>query len=66
MRAVLPPQTVVGAVGGVDETSFEAYRAAGVSAFGLGSSLYKPGMSAADVAGRARRTVAAYDQGAEA
>ncbi|MCT4370787.1 2-dehydro-3-deoxy-6-phosphogalactonate aldolase [Yangia mangrovi] len=66
MRAVLPPQTVIGAVGGVDETSFEAYRTAGVSAFGMGSSLYKPGMSAADVAERARRTVAAYDQGAGA
>lgn len=64
-RAVLPPQTVIGAVGGVDDTSFEAYRAAGVSAFGMGSSLYKPGMSAADVAELARRTVAAYDQGAE-
>lgn len=66
MRAVLPPQTVIGAVGGVDETSFEAYRTAGVSAFGMGSSLYKPGMSAADVAERARRTVAGYDQGAGA
>lgn len=63
MRAVLPPETIVGAIGGVDETSFEAYRAAGVTAFGVGSSLYKPGMSAGDVAVRARRTVAAYDQG---
>ena len=35
---------------------------AGVSVFGLGSSLYKSGLAAADVAARARAAVAAYDQ----
>lgn len=63
MRAVLPAGTIIGAVGGVDETSFPQYRAAGVSAFGLGSSLYKPGMSAAEVGERAKRAVEAYDAG---
>lgn len=62
MRAVLPDNTVIGAVGGIDETSFAAYRAAGVTAFGLGSSLYKPGMCADEVAERARRTVTAFDR----
>lgn len=61
MRAVLPADTVIGAVGGVDETSFAPYRAAGVTAFGLGSSLYKPGFSAQDVATRARCAIEAYD-----
>ena len=61
IRAVLPKETVIGAVGGVDETSFADYRAAGVTAFGMGSSLYKPGFTLAEVTERAIRTVAAYD-----
>ncbi len=62
IRAVLPPAVVVGVVGGVAERDFEAYAAVGVTAFGLGSSLYKPGMSAADVAARGRMAVEAWDR----
>ena len=36
-----------------------------VRAFGLGSSLYKPGMTAADVAARAKATITAYDLAVE-
>jgi len=61
MRAVLPADTVVGAVGGVSEKDFAGYKAAGVTAFGLGSSLFKPGMSVDEVATRARAAVAAWD-----
>ncbi|MER9584110.1 2-dehydro-3-deoxy-6-phosphogalactonate aldolase [Mesorhizobium sp. M0276] len=61
MRAVLPAQTVVGAVGGVSEKDFAGYKAAGVTAFGLGSSLFKPGMSVGDVAARAQAAVTAWD-----
>lgn len=61
MRAVLPAGTVIGAVGGVSEADFGVYAAAGVTAFGLGSSLYKPGFDAAEVSRRARAAVAAYD-----
>ncbi|MFQ6776191.1 2-dehydro-3-deoxy-6-phosphogalactonate aldolase [Cereibacter sphaeroides] len=64
MRAVLPKATVIGAVGGIDETSFAAYRAVGVAAFGLGSSLYRPGMTADEVALRAQRSIAAFDAAA--
>lgn len=64
MRAVLPKATVIGAVGGIDETSFAAYRAVGVAAFGLGSSLYRPGMTADEVAVRAERSIAAFDAAA--
>ncbi|MGC9448013.1 2-dehydro-3-deoxy-6-phosphogalactonate aldolase [Cereibacter johrii] len=64
MRAVLPKATVIGAVGGIDETSFAAYRAVGVAAFGLGSSLYRPGMTADEVAARAQRSIAAFDAAA--
>jgi 2-dehydro-3-deoxyphosphogalactonate aldolase len=61
MRAVLPAQTLVGAVGGVSEKDFAGYKAAGVTAFGLGSSLFKPGMSVDEVAARAHAAVAAWD-----
>lgn len=61
MKAVLPADTIVGAVGGVSEKDFAGYKASGVSAFGLGSSLFKPGMSVDDIAGRARAAAAAWD-----
>ncbi len=61
MRAVLPRGAKVGAVGGVSEKDFPAYLAAGVSVFGLGSSLFKPGMRAEEVGERARAAVAGWD-----
>ncbi|SFJ27260.1 2-keto-3-deoxy-phosphogalactonate aldolase [Phyllobacterium sp. CL33Tsu] len=62
VSAILPRGTVIGAVGGVDENGFAAYSKVGVRTFGLGSSLYKVGASAAFVGERARVTVAAYDR----
>jgi len=61
IRTVLPADTKIGAVGGVSETNFADYIKFGITMFGLGSSLYRPGMSAADVATRARAAIAAYD-----
>ena len=61
VRAVLPRGTVLGVVGGVADAHFAAYAAVGVSVFGLGSSLYKPGLDAAEVGARAAAAVAAYD-----
>ena len=62
IRAVLPSGVMIAAVGGVSDQNFAEYIKGGVTAFGLGSSLYKPGMSAADVAARAEVTIAAYDR----
>lgn len=62
IRAVLPASVMIAAVGGVSDQNFAEYIKGGVTAFGLGSSLYKPGMTAADVADRARVTIAAYDR----
>ena len=62
IRAVLPATTPIGAVGGVSDKDFAGYKAVGVSVFGLGSSLYKPGATVEDVAQRARAAVAAWDE----
>jgi 2-dehydro-3-deoxyphosphogalactonate aldolase len=62
IRAALPAQTETYAVGGVGPSNFAEWLAAGVTGFGLGSSLYKPGQSAADVAQSARAAVSAYDK----
>lgn len=62
IRAVLPTDTMIAAVGGVSDANFAEYTKAGIAAFGLGSSLYKPGMTAAQVADRAKVTIEAYDR----
>lgn len=61
IRAVLPRDLLIAAVGGVGDENFAEYVRAGITAFGLGSSLYKPGMSAGEVRERCVRTIAAYD-----
>lgn len=61
IRAVLPAETMIAAVGGISEKNFAEYSKAGIHAFGMGSSLYKPGMNAAEVGVRAKATVQAYD-----
>ncbi|MFZ2100570.1 MAG: 2-dehydro-3-deoxy-6-phosphogalactonate aldolase [Oricola sp.] len=61
ISAVLPKGMVIGAVGGVSDLDFEAYGNHGIRLFGLGSSIFRPGMEAAEIAQRARKTVAAWD-----
>ena len=64
MRAILPPDSLVYAVGGAGPKNFSEWISASADGFGLGSALYKPGMSADDVRARARDIVAAYDEAA--
>ncbi len=54
LRAVLPPGTMVLPVGGMDATTIPAWRGAGAAGFGIGSALYRPGDTAADVGVKAR------------
>jgi 2-dehydro-3-deoxyphosphogalactonate aldolase len=61
LRAVLPEGTQVYAVGGAGPENFGEWFAASADGFGIGSALYKPGMSVDDVAARAAEIVAAYD-----
>jgi 2-dehydro-3-deoxyphosphogalactonate aldolase len=63
MKAVLPPALPLYAVGGANPDNFAEFFAAGCAGFGLGTYIYKPGMSASDVAGRAKAAVTAYDEG---
>jgi 2-dehydro-3-deoxyphosphogalactonate aldolase len=62
IRAVLPPGTQVYAVGGAGPDNFADWIKASADGFGIGSALYKPGMTTADIATRARDIVAAYDR----
>ena len=52
---------MISAVGGISDKNFAEFTKAGIHAFGLGTSLYKPGMTVAEVAARARATIGAYD-----
>jgi 2-dehydro-3-deoxyphosphogalactonate aldolase len=62
IRAILPRDCVTGAVGGVSEANFADYFEVGVRTFGLGSSLYKAGFSAAEVKQKALVSIKAYDE----
>ena len=53
MRAVLPKAVRLLPVGGIDPDAMAAYRQVGANVFGLGSALYREGMSAAEVGERA-------------
>jgi len=60
--AVLPAGTALIPVGGITPDNMQVFIDAGVSGFGLGSGLFKPGMSAAEVAERADAYMSACNQ----
>ena len=60
IRAVLPTGTKVYAVGGAGADNFKQWMDATADGFGIGSALYKPGLSVADVKARAVDMVAAF------
>ncbi len=59
LRAVLPTDMRVAAVGGIDATNAGAWLDAGVAALGTGSSVYRPGLSAAEAGTGAKALVGA-------
>lgn len=59
LRAVLPAHTLVLPVGGITLLNMAAYQAAGANGFGIGSALYKHGLSPSTVADNAMNFIAA-------
>lgn len=60
MLAVLPAATLLLPVGGITADNMAAWRGAGAQGFGIGSSLYKPGKTAAKVKQDAIEFIANY------
>lgn len=60
MRAVLPKDATIAAVGGITPETMGGYHAVGTQAFGLGSALFKPDYTLADIRSRASAFVEAY------
>ena len=58
LRAVLPADTRVLPVGGITPDNMQPYVAAGADGFGIGSALYKPGLTPATVAKNAIKFIA--------
>jgi 2-dehydro-3-deoxyphosphogalactonate aldolase len=61
MRAVLPKALPVYAVGGAGPANFAQWVNAGASGFGIGTALYTPGTTPAEITTRAATIVAAHD-----
>lgn len=61
-RAVMRPPIALVPVGGITPDNISVYAQAGASGFGLGSALYKPGLSATEVGQNARAFVAAWQR----
>lgn len=61
LKAVLPKEAKTYAVGGVGPENFAEWLGIGITGFGIGSNLYKPGRSVEDVKARAVEMVDAYD-----
>ncbi len=59
LRAVLPAGAVLLPVGGITPDNMAPYFAAGANGFGIGSALYKPGATAAEVHANAGKFMAA-------
>ncbi len=62
LKAVLPAQVTIIPVGGVGPQQMAEWWTAGARGFGLGSEIFKPGMTATEVQQRASQAVAALRQ----
>jgi 2-dehydro-3-deoxyphosphogalactonate aldolase len=62
LRTVLPPDAPVFPVGGVAPSGMAEWVRAGAAGFGIGSALYRPGMTAHDLAPVARQFIHAWQE----
>ena len=61
MRAVLPKDAIVAAVGGINPENMAVYMDAGANSFGLGSALFKPSYDMPELKERAVAFVNAFE-----
>lgn len=61
LRAVIPATVPIYAVGGVGPSDFTEWLKSGADGFGIGSNLYKPGISAEEVRAKALQMTKDYD-----
>ena len=62
MLAVLPRGTVTLPVGGIESTNMQEYLEAGASGFGIGSSLFQPGLAMFELELRARQLAGKFEK----
>lgn len=62
MLAVLPGGTPTYPVGGAGPENFSDWIKAGATGFGIGTALFKPGLTVLDIKARAEAIVSAYDK----
>jgi 2-dehydro-3-deoxyphosphogalactonate aldolase len=62
LRAVLPPDTSVFMVGGVDHENISDWLKAGADGFGFGTAIFTPGITVDELRERAAKIVRVYDQ----
>jgi len=62
LRSVLPRDLRIMPVGGISPENMGAFARAGADGFGIGSALYKPGMTLDEIARAAERFVAAGNE----
>lgn len=65
MKAVLPVDLPVFAVGGVGKANMSEWISAGISGFGFGGSIYRPGWTAEEVGVSARELIAEWRRSRE-
>lgn len=62
LKAVLPNDTLIYAIGGVKPEHFSLYRKGGFDGFGIGNFLYRPGISLIELRSRCKEIIEVYDE----
>ena len=62
IRAIMPPQLLLLAVGGINVNNMSEYMDMGINGFGIGSTFYKKGKSLSDIKHDTREVIATYQK----
>ena len=61
-KVILPENTMLFPVGGIEPESIESYVLAGATGFGIGSALYKPGKNVLEVVKKGRAFITSWEK----